>query len=503
MAEHDWFAATFSRGPTGAALMDPDGHVLRWNPVFRDLLGETGEPLGRPLTDFLSGRDHRLEAARGESVQERRTVEVRGVALETAQRDRRHLVDAEFYPQTDAHGGVTGTLVVVQDRTRLRESSEESARLFYEAFLHSTNAMELTDRDGYLVDVNPAFERIYGYRKDEVIGHRPSLVASGRTDRATYGRMWRDLLDPGVGSWSGEVINRDREGAEHPVLLAINAVRDANGGITHFLGVAVDLTERRAWERAAMHSERMHSLGQLAAGVAHEINTPLASIMLIAESIRRRTDDRWTQERITSLLSQTESAARIVRGLLDFARRPESRLGAIDLGELATTAIEFLRGKQSADVEVVLEVPAEPLIVHGDREQLNQVVLNLLNNAYDSLENAGRVVVRVFAQRDWAHLQVSDTGSGIPPEVRPHVFEPFFTTKPEGKGTGLGLAICHGILQSHGGTIQFETEVGRGTTFDVRLPLADGAPPPPRDPSSPGSPERGIPDPTRTLSTGS
>ena len=135
-------------------------------------------------------------------------------------------------------------------------------------------------------------------------------------------------------------------------------------------------------------------------------------------------------------------------------------------------------------------------------------MLGSLENVEAVLEKAlpapgCRVVVRVFAQRDWAHLQVSDTGSGIPPEVRPHVFEPFFTTKPEGKGTGLGLAICHGILQSHGGTIQFETEVGRGTTFDVRLPLADGAPPPPRDPSSPGSPERGIPDPTRTLSMGS
>ena len=468
----DWFDATFGRGTTGAVLFTPQGGVERANHVFRNLLGADRDLIGRHLPDLLSPLGLPLERSREESMRTGRKHEVRGVPLEPVGGDRRYLVDAELYPQFDGHGTVAGVLMVVHHRTGAPGDLADSARLFHQAFLHSTNAMELTDRDGFLVDVNPAFERIYGFRREEVVGRRPNIVASGKTDRATYTRMWKELLDPDIGAWSGEVVNRDRSGVDHPVLLAISAIRGSDGAITHFLGVAVDLTERRAWERAAIHSERLFSLGQLAAGVAHEINTPLANIMLIAESMRRRTEDPWTRSRVDSLIQQAESAARIVRGLLDFARRPEPRVGEVELGPLVTASVEFLKGKQSSDVELSLEVSPRPVIVHGDRDQIGQVVVNLLNNSYDALDGRGRVTVRVFADDEWAHIRVADNGPGIPSEVQAHLFEPFFTTKPEGKGTGLGLAICHGIVQSHGGTIEVDSEPGNETAFEVRIPLS-------------------------------
>jgi signal transduction histidine kinase len=303
-----------------------------------------------------------------------------------------------------------------------------------------------------------------------VIGQRPNLVASGRTDPATYRAMWKDLLDPALGSWSGELINRDRGGTEHPVVITITAIRGSDGVITHFLGVAVDMTDLRRLERQAFHSDRLVSLGQLAAGVAHEINTPLASITLIAESVRRRSTDAWTRGRIDSLLHQTESAARIVRGLLDFARRPETRTGEFDLGESVRSVVAFLQGKQSSGVQVTVTVPPEPVMLRGDREQINQVWTNLLNNAYDAVDGHGQIHVELTADPEWAHLSVTDTGTGIPADVRPHLFEPFFTTKPEGKGTGLGLAICIGIVESHGGSIEVESELGKGSKFVVHLP---------------------------------
>jgi len=469
MPESHWFDATFERASVGAVLLDRDGKVVRTNPTFLDLLG-AAEPLGgHPLSDLLSPAAGRLESARIDAQRDGRKVELEGVILEPANGKIRHRVDVEIYPQADEHSDRTGVLMIMNDRTGPRGDLADAARLFYQAFLHSTNAMELTDRDGFLVDVNPAFERIYGYRKEEVIGSRPNIVASGRTDRAVYTRMWKQLVDPDIGAWSGEVINRDREGVDHPVLLAITAIRGSDGVITHFLGVAVDLTERRAWERAGMHTERLASLGQLAAGVAHEINTPLANIMLIAESVRRRSEDPWTKSRIDSLLQQTESAARIVRGLLDFARRPETHVGEVDLVDLVGQSVAFLKGKQSVDVEVDLSVPAHPVAVRGDREQLVQVVTNLLNNAYEALDGKGRVEVRVTTDPEWAHVFVIDNGPGILPEVATHLFEPFFTTKAEGKGTGLGLAICHGIIDAHGGTIDVESEPGHGATFEVKL----------------------------------
>jgi two-component system, cell cycle sensor histidine kinase and response regulator CckA len=470
MVERGWFEATFERGPMGALLLDFDGRVERANSVIRELLGVDGDLTGQRLPDILASGYERLEEARARAQGHERTTSLHGFILEAVGRKRRHTVDVEFYPQSNAAGGATGVLLVVHDRTGPEHDSAASARLFHQAFLHSTNAMELTDRDGFLIDVNPSFERIYGYRREELIGRRPSVVASGKTDHSTYARMWRELLEPSSGSWSGEIVNRDRAGVEHPVLLTITAIRGEDGVITHFLGVAVDLTEQRRWELQAMHSDRLASLGQLAAGVAHEINTPLANIMLIAESVRRRTSDPWTRGRIDSLLHQTESAARIVRGLLDFARRPEAMIGEVDLAAVVRSTVAFLRGKHPAEVELEVSVPDDPVEVRGDRDQLVQVITNLVNNAYDAVPGSGRVVVGLTADPEWVHLRVSDTGEGIAADVRPHLFEPFFTTKPEGKGTGLGLAICHGIVQSHGGTISVESDPGNGSTFSVHLP---------------------------------
>ena len=470
MPDYGWFEATFERGPMGALLIGPDGRILQSNPVFRDLLGVDESVKGRTLAELLASGADRLEEARVRAQGDERSRSMSGFTLEAPGRKRRHLVDIDFYPQSDAAGKVRGVLLVFHDRTGAHQDPAASARLFHQAFLHSTNAMELTDRDGFLIDVNPAFERIYGYRRDEVIGRRPNIVASGGTDPATYVEMWKSLLDPAVGSWSGELVNRDRGGVEHPVLITITAIRGSDGAITHFLGVAVDLTDLRRLERQALHSDRLVSLGQLAAGVAHEINTPLANITLIAESVRRRTTDPWTRGRVDTLLNQTDSAAKIVRGLLDFARRPETQTGQVDLGDSVHAVVGFLRGKQPTEVEVRISVPEDPVVIRGDREQIAQVITNLLNNAYDAVNGEGRIEVALTADPAWAHLSVADSGPGISPDVRTHLFEPFFTTKPEGKGTGLGLAICIGIVESHGGTIEVDSEVGRGSKFTVNLP---------------------------------
>ena len=244
MTDRDWFAATFERGPMGALLLDPRGRIERANRAFQELIGVDDELAGRRLGDLLASGDERLEAARSRAQEEQKSRSLHGFTLEALGRKRRHVVDLEFYPQSEESGRVTGTLLVVHDRTGTPQDPAASSRLFYQAFLHSTNAMEMTDRDGFLIDVNPAFERIYGYHRDEVIGQRPNVVASGKTDRAIYVRMWKDLLDPKIGAWSGEIVNRDRAGVEHPVMLAISAIRGEDGTITHFLGVAVDLTEQ-------------------------------------------------------------------------------------------------------------------------------------------------------------------------------------------------------------------------------------------------------------------
>jgi PAS domain S-box-containing protein len=387
-------------------------------------------------------------------------------------------VDVALRPLPDRAGGTDGWIVALTD---VSERLEEHARagLFYYAFLTSSNPMEVTDRNGVLVDVNPAFERVYGYTRAECLGHKPSLVASSRTTTSEYARMWRDLLDPGRGHWSGEIVNQDRSGKEHPVFLTITAVRNEGGEATHYIGVAVDLTEQRAWARQAAHADKLASLGQLAAGVAHEINTPLANVMLVTESVRRRSHDPWVLSRLDTIAQQVEVAATIVRGLLDFARRSEPQFSTLDLAAVIRDAIGFLRGKQSVDVDIELHLPEAPTTISGDRGQIIQALTNILNNAYEAMEGRGRIQVQLRRTGIAAEVEITDSGPGIPEHVLPHIFEPFFTTKPEGQGTGLGLAICHGVMQAHHGSIVARNVPDGGASFVLSFPLVATAPPAP------------------------
>ena len=422
---------------------------------FEEQLRDADSPLGRAVRSVGSSGEATVLTGlgrRGRKGTPAASMSIEVVNVSRARSDRRELLLIARGPEPE-------------------QRRFDRARLFFQAFLDSTNAMEITDRDGVIVAVNPAYERIYGYAARDLIGRRPSIVASGRTPRELYRQMWAALLDPGRGHWAGEITNRSREGRELPVLLSVTAIRDARGLPTHFLGTAVDLSERRAWQRQAARSERLASLGQLAAGVAHEINTPLANILLVTESLRRRVEDGTVRQRLDTIIAQTESASRIVRGLLDFSRKHEPVVSRVDLAAIARETTEFLRAKQSSDVEVHVQVPTTPVLLHADREQLIELVTNLLNNGYDAIHGQGDLWVRVRVDADRAVLEVSDSGPGISPDVMTHLFEPFFTTKPAGKGTGLGLAICHGIVEAHGGEIRVHSEPGHGATFEVHLPM--------------------------------
>lgn len=471
VSEPEMMAEAARWAPLGLAVVDASGRVLWANSAFVALAGGDSATGSSPVLPGGSGvpdpvLDTIKEASSGGAVAERKEV-----LLRTGGGGGDRTVDIRARVLTARDGSAPQLLVSVEDvseRTRERTRAE----LFYSSFLTSTNAIEVTDERGVLVDVNPAFERTYGYTRAECIGRKPNLVRGRHTSPEVYRQMWADLLDPSRGHWSGEILNRDRVGKERPVFLTVTSIRNDQGVTTHYLGVAVDLTELKAWERGAAHAERLASLGQLAAGVAHEINTPLANILLVAESIRRRSADEWVRSRAAAITGQVKAADRIVLGLLDFGRRGETNYATLDLRSVVHDSVAFVRGKWPEEVEVEEVGPAEAIPVYGDRRQLVQVFTNLLNNAYDAIEGSGRLRIETAAGRERATVAVTDSGPGIPAEVLPHLFEPFFTTKAEGKGTGLGLAICLGIVQSHHGTIVAANASHGGARFTVELPVA-------------------------------
>jgi len=459
--------------PIGLALIVAPGTVSWANPIYFEITGRDRNLLGRDFHDFPEedgSWSPAIRAAVDAALRSGTSAAFQSVRARYRERPTGVYLDVDVQPLDLRDGEPRQALLMIRDVTD-RVVEHERAVLFHESFRTSTNAMQLTDAQGTMIDVNPAYERIYGYSRAECIGQKPNLVRSRNTPPEVYEQMWADLLNPRRGYWSGELLNRDRKGRERPVLLSITAIRDPNGVITHYLGVAVDLAEQRSWELRAAHSDKLASVGQLAAGVAHEINTPLANLMLVAESLRRRTQDPWTHARLDTMTEQIDVAARIVRGLLDFARREEPHTTDLDLVEVARDSVAFLKGKQSPDVEVEESYSSDPVPVLGDRGQLMQVLTNILNNSYDAMAGVGTIRVSVHRQGRRAEVDIIDNGPGISAEALPQIFEPFFTTKPEGQGTGLGLAICHGIVQAHHGTITARNVPGAGAGFLISLPL--------------------------------
>jgi two-component system NtrC family sensor kinase len=231
--------------------------------------------------------------------------------------------------------------------------------------------------------------------------------------------------------------------------------------------------EMRRFNERLQQTEKLAAVGQLAAGIAHELNTPLASIAGYAEELSEiaRGNGRQVEEYTGVIRSQTERCKAITQSLLNFARKNEIRVGAVDVNALVLEAVDYLRFKKNApklEIETDLEPGLPP--VQADAGQLLQVFLSLLMNGADAIEGGGTLSVRSRSGKDAVKVVVADTGCGIPEENLKKVFEPFFTTKAPGQGTGLGLSLSYGIVRQLGGTIDLRSRVGEGTEVHVTLP---------------------------------
>ncbi len=264
-------------------------------------------------------------------------------------------------------------------------------------------------------------------------------------------------------------------------------VREGPGSPLRIVGLASDVTESKRLHDQLRQAQKLEAVGQLAGGVAHELNNPLQAIIAYSSILEKKIDgvaDRVPEaeqcrKAVRSLMEAAERSAKIVRGLLSFARKDGVSMTTVDLNDLARSTAEFLGhtlGLQKVAVE--LDLAPGPLPVRGNPVALQQALTNLLLNAKDAMPSGGRVILRTRGGNGSIEIAVADAGTGMPPEVRARLFEPFFTTKPPGKGTGLGLSITYGIVKEHRGSIVVESEAGKGSTFILRFPAAPGQLPP-------------------------
>jgi len=227
-----------------------------------------------------------------------------------------------------------------------------------------------------------------------------------------------------------------------------------------------------ATQRQLIQSEKLASLGQLAAGVAHEINNPLANISLSAQMLLQDVKDKKIRQRLLKIEDNVDRATRTVKNLLDFSRTPEFHPSYADINGLLAKTLDILK-HETKRMEVVKKLDEELPDVLADPRQLQQVFINIITNACQAMPNGGRLTLRTGQIGDTVEIEISDTGEGIPPENLTRVFDPFFTTRKAGKGTGLGLSISYRIVERHGGHIDIKSETGKGTAFTIRLPAGE------------------------------
>jgi PAS domain S-box-containing protein len=233
-----------------------------------------------------------------------------------------------------------------------------------------------------------------------------------------------------------------------------------------------DVTEQREMQRRLVASERLASVGQMAAYIAHEINTPLANISLLAAASKRRTKDPEIRERLEKIDVQRRQAASIIADLLSYTKHRDIQPVDVDLRTILVAAVDAIEPYRSPDVTLIQEYGEVPVHAYVDPIQMQEVLVNLLKNAFEATSQ-GTVTVRLESGPGQRTIAVSDTGHGILEDVQKHLFQPFVTSKRQKGGTGLGLALSRNIVSAHGGEIHFTTTAGQGTTFTVVLPQKD------------------------------
>ncbi len=354
--------------------------------------------------------------------------------------------------------------VKVKERTREIEETKQ----YLENLLENANDVIYTlDTDQRFTYVNSKVE-IWGYRKEDLIG-RPYLSLLSKRHR---GRRLKSTLDIGA-KQVYEVEVMSRSGEARAVMVSVSPLCDPDGDILGVLGIARDVTETKKLEQQIQNSEKLASVGKLAAGVAHEINNPLGGILNCLYNLRKGTVSPARQEEyLASMEDGLRRVQKIVRQLLDFSQQHEPELSSTDINVvvervLVLTNHALLANQIRLDKQLRPDLPE--LMV--DRHMIEQVLMNLILNAVQAIKGGGTITIRTRVIEGTCQIDVEDTGCGIPPNVLPRIFDPFFTTKETGEGTGLGLSVSLGIIERHGGQIRVDSEVGKGTVFTVCLPL--------------------------------
>ncbi len=350
---------------------------------------------------------------------------------------------------------------------------EKRAEEKYKAIFESSkDAILMVDLNQNILEWNNGAEALYGYKREEVVGKFIPIVPK---DKMKELRIVHEKLLNGEHMQNFETRRKAKNGTFKDVVITLSPIKDEKNNIIAVSSIARDITTEKKLKRQMQQTEKLTGIGQLAAGIAHQLNTPLASIRLSAQMLEDAVDNNESLHDVKKIVRQTEYCSKIINKLLEFSRPPGAEKRWIRL-RLLINDVEKLLEKvlSNKDITIKKEFTLKNDKILANKNQIEQVVFNLISNAVDAMPNGGVVVIAVEVSDDnKICVKISDTGPGIDDEHLHKIFDPFFTTKKIGQGTGLGLSICYGLVEENEGTIDVESAPGKGATFTIKFPLTN------------------------------
>lgn len=466
------------------ALVNLEGRRSYANPAYRDLLGEAAVAPGSDAFGEVHPED--CERARALFAQAISTGETQRGEYRLRFNGTDRQLESHASVLRDVSGVIASVLLVSRDVTARREAE---ARLREQASLldRARDAIVATDLDHRIAYWNASAERLYGWKAGEVYGHRLNELNLG-FDPARFSAARAELM--AGGEWRGGFRLRTKAGDTVIVESTWSLVVENDGRPRSILSIDTDVTERKKLETQLLRAQRMESIGTLAGGVAHDLNNVLTPILLSIDLLAMKLTSDEDKRLIEKTKASATHGAALVQQLLAFARGADAKRTRIEPGAALGALRQLLRQSLPNTIDLVLTPANGTWPIQADATQFNQVLINLCLNARDAIPHGGQIAISTrnvevgpalagvnpgTRSGPFVEISVVDSGTGIPPAIIDKIFDPFFTTKALGKGTGLGLSMVAGILKSHGGFVQVESETGRGASFHLFFPAIPAA----------------------------
>lgn len=479
--------------PIGVYIKGVNGRYLESNPAACNMFGKNaGEIIGKSDDEIFSPEAAAVMSADDDKVLRlgREITRFNHLIFE----GNPAYLSTIKYPVLDTDGQVTAMCGLTMDVTKQKKAEADLIRTreYLENIMDNSSVMIITtDLDGIVVSFNREAEETLGYKASEVIGKKVSMFYAKPEEREAIGKA---VEKQGV-IRNLETMMRRKDETTLDVLVNVSLLKDSSGQTIGTVGITKDISRRKALMDQVAHTERQAVVGRLAAGVAHEINNPLAMIGEIAGYL----NDLLTQdaagtgldltaelkEGLPKILGHVKMGRTITQRLLSFARRGDAKLEVTDVNAALKSALPFVARNARLARVTIHEIYTKNLPPVGVEDlQLQEVFINIINNAVQAMEtkNEGNIWIETRLLKHKVSILIRDDGPGIAEAVRDRIFDPFVTTKPVGKGTGLGLSICYGIVKRYGGEIRVDSAPETGAEFEITLPVLEGKSSPPSSP---------------------